>query len=68
MKTTLSQRLKSLDGQYFDIIAKNADDIARLEKISIPSELEPKRDFDYFRELQIRGIIILITKQMQKMF
>lgn len=51
LKTTLSQRLKSLDGQYFDIIAKNADDIARLEKISIPSELESKRDFDYFQRI-----------------
>lgn len=51
LKTTLSQRLKSLDWQYFDIIAKNADDIAGLEKIPILSELESKGDFNYFQRI-----------------
>ncbi len=51
LKTTLSQRLKDLDSQHFDIIAKNADDIARLEIIPMPIEQKIPKDFNYFQRI-----------------
>lgn len=51
MKTTLTQRLKLLDSEYFNVITKNANEIARLEKIPIPIEPEIPKDFDYFQRI-----------------
>lgn len=51
MKTTLSKRLKLLDNEYFNIITKNANEIAKLEIIPIPIEPEIPKDFDYFQRI-----------------
>lgn len=51
MKTTLSRRLKLLDEKYFNIIAKNADEIARIEIIPIPMDAKIAKDYDFFQRI-----------------
>lgn len=51
MKTTLSRRLKLLDEKYFNIITKNADEIARIEVISISTDAKISKDFDFFQRI-----------------
>lgn len=51
MKTSLSKRLELLDAEYFNIIIKNADEIAKLEKIPIPNEVEIPKDFNYYQRI-----------------
>lgn len=51
MKTTLSKRLELLDVEYFNIIKKNANEIAKLEQIPIPIESEIPKDFDYYQRI-----------------
>ena len=43
--------MELLDAEYFNIIIKNADEIAKLEKIPIPNEVEILKDFDYYRRI-----------------
>lgn len=52
-RTTLAQRLKLLDSQYFNIIEKNAEDVARLEKIPLPIEQDEDaiKGFDYYQRI-----------------
>jgi len=50
-KTTLTQRLRLLDSQYFNIIEKNAEPTARLEMIPIPVEPVDTKDFDYYQRI-----------------
>jgi len=51
MKTTLSKRLNLLDDEYFNIIMKNANEIAKLEQIPIPIEPKVPKDFDYYQRI-----------------
>lgn len=51
MKTTLSKRLELLDAEYFNIIKKNANEIAKLEQIPIPIDSEIPKDFDYYQRI-----------------
>ena len=51
MKTTLSRRLKLLDEKYFNIIAQNADEIARIEIVPIPMDAKIAKDYDFFQRI-----------------
>lgn len=43
--------IKTESNQYFNIIAKNADDIASLEIMPLPIEHESPKDFNYFKRI-----------------
>lgn len=50
-RISLSQRLKQLDNQFFKIIQKNTESVARLETIPLPADYEAPADFDLYQRI-----------------